>query len=154
MGIRKLEDYQDRGASEDVGVVACRVCADEGVAIETLTDNDGGIQIKPCIHEQHSWCHIGRLTERSREGSDLSLRVYQIGVCLGSSSAARSGSTHRTLRILLRYLVATFRICYISPVIRHLVFCTQYLYDSCTYFLYIYQTFHGVLRARFEMSHS
>jgi hypothetical protein len=49
MGIRKLEDYQDRGASEDVGVVACRVCADEGVAIETLTDNDGGIQIKPCI---------------------------------------------------------------------------------------------------------
>jgi hypothetical protein len=44
-----LEDCQNRSASEDVGVVACRVCADDGVAIETLTDSDGGLQIKPFI---------------------------------------------------------------------------------------------------------
>jgi hypothetical protein len=35
-------------------VVACRVCADDGVAIETLTDSDGGIQIKPSYRAGHS----------------------------------------------------------------------------------------------------
>ena len=47
--VRKLEGYQDRVASEDVGGVACRFRGNDGVAIETLTDNDGGIQIKPHI---------------------------------------------------------------------------------------------------------